>query len=581
MSSQLDQAIAAINAGDNKTGQRLLTEIVQANPRDDLAWVWLARAVSAPERKEYCLKRALAINPHNREAQIDLQNLRQKPRVQPAPPESQPPLPVRSNPILTPIPPPSPPARHSASAETELKRIRVWLAATLTILAIVIIGAGCLAVVFFTDLPAQFGFTPATPVVILVTATPVSVSASPAVTPTLIPPTVVPATPSATLTAVMLSPTLPTPPSPSPTVTPLPPSPTTTPLPTSTSTPSPTPTASPTVEQVNSLGDAALASGNVDDFVGAGFNYYSLEGNSVRNWQCTYTDASGGQTTLPRLYGNNTGQIWLMNFQPYEAVQVFVYDSSGYLTGSFKPQIGSDSQLKLQLTGAAYHPDDIYVAIGDYSGEVINASGPALCRSIQKVTQVEARFNTELIRFDQQGNPIEIKVAPPGARFEVISSYRTDLDTLWWRVDLEDEQWWWVRNDQVERLFGSSIEVTPPSPPTPTTPSLLLPAVTPEQAVQEYYDLILQGRYQESYNRLTQNFKASKSPSFAEYSQWASQWQDIQVNIYQAQNADWNAWVTADITYISYDGTNSHDPDFRLHLIWDQNSRQWLIDYTE
>jgi hypothetical protein len=69
MTDTLNQAIAAIKAGDRATGQRLPVEVLCADPRNDMAWIWMSVVVSIDQRRE-CLERALAISPNNEAAAI-------------------------------------------------------------------------------------------------------------------------------------------------------------------------------------------------------------------------------------------------------------------------------------------------------------------------------------------------------------------------------------------------------------------------------------------------------------------------------------------------------------------------------
>jgi len=71
----MDQAVEALSTGDTDQAQKLLTQILQANPKDDEAWYWIAACVSDPERKRYCLQKALALQPENKLARRALDGL--------------------------------------------------------------------------------------------------------------------------------------------------------------------------------------------------------------------------------------------------------------------------------------------------------------------------------------------------------------------------------------------------------------------------------------------------------------------------------------------------------------------------
>lgn len=59
------QAKEAIQQGDKVTGRKLLSQVVVANPQNEIAWLWLSSTISDPRKKEYCLERVLKINPNN------------------------------------------------------------------------------------------------------------------------------------------------------------------------------------------------------------------------------------------------------------------------------------------------------------------------------------------------------------------------------------------------------------------------------------------------------------------------------------------------------------------------------------
>jgi len=69
------QAIACIKAGDKRTGQALLSQIIQADPKNEAAWLWLASIIDEVDKKRQCLERVLAINPNNKPAKDALARL--------------------------------------------------------------------------------------------------------------------------------------------------------------------------------------------------------------------------------------------------------------------------------------------------------------------------------------------------------------------------------------------------------------------------------------------------------------------------------------------------------------------------
>jgi tetratricopeptide (TPR) repeat protein len=63
------QAMADIDAGRHDEAQRLLAQVLVANPRHEQAWLALGLVVPEMDRAIECLNRVLALNPQNGEAQ--------------------------------------------------------------------------------------------------------------------------------------------------------------------------------------------------------------------------------------------------------------------------------------------------------------------------------------------------------------------------------------------------------------------------------------------------------------------------------------------------------------------------------
>lgn len=63
--SKLDDAIAVIKAGDMEQGRRLLIEVLEEDPRNVQAWLWMSGVVRDPERRRQSLLAALEIDPDN------------------------------------------------------------------------------------------------------------------------------------------------------------------------------------------------------------------------------------------------------------------------------------------------------------------------------------------------------------------------------------------------------------------------------------------------------------------------------------------------------------------------------------
>lgn len=63
------EGVLALREGrDASEARRLLIESLRINPQNEMAWVWLARAVKDPAKQLECLERALKINPENAQA---------------------------------------------------------------------------------------------------------------------------------------------------------------------------------------------------------------------------------------------------------------------------------------------------------------------------------------------------------------------------------------------------------------------------------------------------------------------------------------------------------------------------------
>ena len=71
----LNQAIELIRSGNIPMGTKILAEIVKQDPQNDTAWAWLSACYAEKERKNYCLNRAIRINPANEMAREGLSRL--------------------------------------------------------------------------------------------------------------------------------------------------------------------------------------------------------------------------------------------------------------------------------------------------------------------------------------------------------------------------------------------------------------------------------------------------------------------------------------------------------------------------
>jgi tetratricopeptide (TPR) repeat protein len=97
VTDQLHQGIAAARAGKREDARALLMQVVEADERNEQAWLWLAGVVDAPEDIRTCLQNVLDLNPANQQAQQGLAWVEQRygrfeESNQPAEPAPAPPI---------------------------------------------------------------------------------------------------------------------------------------------------------------------------------------------------------------------------------------------------------------------------------------------------------------------------------------------------------------------------------------------------------------------------------------------------------------------------------------------------------
>lgn len=83
----LQAGISAAKAGDTKRAASLFMQVVRANPDSEDGWFCLGLVCQSPERRNYCFKRVLALNPSNAKARQLLDTPEPAP---PSPPDSEP-----------------------------------------------------------------------------------------------------------------------------------------------------------------------------------------------------------------------------------------------------------------------------------------------------------------------------------------------------------------------------------------------------------------------------------------------------------------------------------------------------------
>jgi hypothetical protein len=74
--NNLPQAIEYAKSGEKPRAKQLLTEIVQSEPNNEMAWLWLSDVVEDVSQQISCLERVLKINPGNQPAAAGLAKLK-------------------------------------------------------------------------------------------------------------------------------------------------------------------------------------------------------------------------------------------------------------------------------------------------------------------------------------------------------------------------------------------------------------------------------------------------------------------------------------------------------------------------
>ena len=120
VNATLDQAIAAVQGGHKAEARHLLESVLDADERNEKAWLWLGSVVDSDEERIICLENVLTINPNNEMARKGLAVLRaeaaaREPSV-PSPAEALPePSPIGEV-TQPPVPAPTPGAEVAEEA---------------------------------------------------------------------------------------------------------------------------------------------------------------------------------------------------------------------------------------------------------------------------------------------------------------------------------------------------------------------------------------------------------------------------------------------------------------------------------
>ena len=89
---QLANGIKAAKQGHKTQARTLFYQVLDQEPRNEAAWVWLSYVVDTPEDRQICLENVLTLNPKNQYARRGLIQLRRLALTQPiASPSANPP----------------------------------------------------------------------------------------------------------------------------------------------------------------------------------------------------------------------------------------------------------------------------------------------------------------------------------------------------------------------------------------------------------------------------------------------------------------------------------------------------------
>ena len=75
MTTPLEQAITLIKAGDTEKAKHLWVNVIKQNPRDEVAWLWMAECVQSEKEKRYCFEQVLKLTPDNKYAVYGISHL--------------------------------------------------------------------------------------------------------------------------------------------------------------------------------------------------------------------------------------------------------------------------------------------------------------------------------------------------------------------------------------------------------------------------------------------------------------------------------------------------------------------------
>ena len=153
----LQKGINAAKAKQVAEARSILKQVVELEPRNETAWLWLSSVVETDEQRIVCLENVLAINPANKVAQKGLSVLRQKATTIKPLPEATERLSPPKTPSAAQSPVPSP--SQAAKPKCKLSPTVIWLSVTIVLFVICNV-----LVILFVDNPFRSrGGPPAAP----------------------------------------------------------------------------------------------------------------------------------------------------------------------------------------------------------------------------------------------------------------------------------------------------------------------------------------------------------------------------------------------------------------------------------
>lgn len=124
----LREGIRAAKSGQIEKARQILKRVIEREPRNAMAWLWLSGVLETDEQRIACLENVLAINPANQAAQRGLQALRQKAvTIEPLPKEA----------IAVPTP------TAPAVSRPQAKKSGPWAAVALAALVVLVVAFWC------------------------------------------------------------------------------------------------------------------------------------------------------------------------------------------------------------------------------------------------------------------------------------------------------------------------------------------------------------------------------------------------------------------------------------------------------